>query len=304
VETPDIPLHPLMEQLRTNLTAPPAVTGFFTCVSGDRLFYRAWVPSDPQKILVGVHGMGAHSEYYVVVADEFFQDDVATFAIDLKGHGRSTGRNGDIPSFKELVDQLREFVMLLREKQGDLPIYVMGISMGGTVAINYAIRYSDDCAGVLLLAPAVQLGGKVTVGDVVKFPFYAITHAIRPWARVVNIAQRQGLGIGTRNPLRQAYDDADELRLKRVSFRYVLHVAGGIRLAHMGVDLITCPVVILQGTADKIVFPAGVREFFVKLKTADKTLIELEGAYHTLFTDGAMVEQAGWSRLRDWLKTH
>ena len=67
---------------------------------------------------------------------------------------------------------------------------------------------------------------------------------------------------------------------------------------------ITYPVLIMQGTKDELVSPEGVREFFNKLIVNDKKFIELEGAYHCLYSDPAMVDKEGWNIIRDWIIEH
>ena len=67
---------------------------------------------------------------------------------------------------------------------------------------------------------------------------------------------------------------------------------------------ITHPTLIMQGTDDKLVKPEGVKEFFNNIPIEDKELIELEGAYHSLYSDPAMDEQKGWEILRSWILRH
>lgn len=74
---------------------------------------------------------------------------------DHVGHGRSDGERALIPSFEPIVDDLRVVVQATRD---ELPLVMVGHSMGGLIATRYAQRYREDLAGLVLSGPAVGLG--------------------------------------------------------------------------------------------------------------------------------------------------
>jgi len=96
----------------------------------------------------------------------------------------------------------------------------------------------------------------------------------------------------------------DDLRIKKVSIRYLFQINSWIKKAFKNASKVNHPVIIFQGTEDKLVSPKGVKELYENLTSKDKTFIELDGAYHSLYSDSAMIEQKGWKKLKEWILKH
>ncbi len=104
--------------------------------------------------------------------------------------------------------------------------------------------------------------------------------------------------------MRLLYDSEDPFRLHKVSLRLLLEVRKLVQFVAKHAEDIRVPILIMQGTNDKLLRPLKVRAFFNRVGSPDKTILEVEGAYHALFTETAMDEKGGWARLRDWLDAH
>ncbi len=288
--------------MRSHPCAPPVQENYFQCHSGDRLFYRMWVPDAPRKIIVGIHGLGAHTEYFVLVADQLGETGAALYAPDLKHHGKSTGRKGDMENYDELVGQVHEFVSFVRAQHPGLPIFLVGISMGGGMAFNYVRRHPGECQGIVTFAPSIVVGGTISAGQILKFPYYLLIHVFARGKPVISIVKNSARG--TSNPLRLAYDAGDPFRIQKVSLRLILQMQKGVRAVAKHAGEIKIPVLIIQGTEDRLINPTSVKKFFQRLGSRDKTLVEVEGGYHALFSESAMEGKGGWARMRDWLNSH
>ena len=291
-----------MQKMRTNPVANNGLEEYFNCKSGDELFYRIWESENQEKIVIGIHGLGAHSEYFIQVADQLINRGISVYALDLKYHGKSTGKKGDIKNFKELIEQLHEFICFIHNKNEKIPIYLMGISMGGTISINYSVLYPEEINSLILFAPAVKANVKLSFTDILKIPILAILYIFIKGKPIINILERSE--SITRNPLRVEYDKTDELRLNKISIRYLLQVASWTKKCSKKESEISHPILIIQGTDDKVVSPDSVKDFFEELKIQDKKFIELKDAYHSLFSDKAMIDENGWEMLRDWILNH
>ena len=119
---------------------------------------------------------------------------------------------------------------------------------------------------------------------------------------VVNIGKRAG--VTSRNPIRLEYQDNDPYRIQVLSSRFLLQMGIWVKKAFKNAQNISHPTLIMQGTADQLVSPDGVKEFFENLTVKDKELVLLDGAYHSLYSDPAMAEQKGWDKLRNWIQKH
>jgi alpha-beta hydrolase superfamily lysophospholipase len=113
-----------------------------------------WEAEDPRRLVVLVHGYGEHIGRYAHVAEALAARGSTVVGPDHVGHGRSEGERALIADFEPVVDDLRGVVA---EARGELPVVMVGHSMGGLIAIRYAQRHGDELAGLVLSGPAVGL---------------------------------------------------------------------------------------------------------------------------------------------------
>src|SRR5215211_4098720 len=117
-------------------------------------YVRTWPIDDPARLVVLVHGYGEHIGRYEHVAAALNARGCAVVGPDHRGHGKSPGEPALVEDFEPIVEDLRAVV---QDARGDLPVVMVGHSMGGLIAIRYAQRHPEDLAGLVLSAPAVGL---------------------------------------------------------------------------------------------------------------------------------------------------
>jgi alpha-beta hydrolase superfamily lysophospholipase len=116
-----------------------------------------WDKPHPSRIVVIAHGYGEHIGRYDHVADALVRRGAAVYGPDHLGHGRSDGDRALVTDFEHIVDDVLRVVELASEEHPDLPVVLIGHSMGGLIATRYAQRHGDDLAGLVLSGPAVGL---------------------------------------------------------------------------------------------------------------------------------------------------
>ena len=122
---------------------------------GTEIFCRRWLPSaNARAVVVVVHGASEHSGRYARVAEVLRQDGEAVYALDLRGHGRtadSTGRGRIGPrGMNGVLDDVRALVERARAEVGDVPVVLVGHSMGSVVVQAYVARGADGVDGYAL----------------------------------------------------------------------------------------------------------------------------------------------------------
>jgi alpha-beta hydrolase superfamily lysophospholipase len=127
----------------------------FEARDGMTISYRRWAPSeDPSAIIVVAHGMSEHGGRYERLATELVDRGWAVYAPDHRGHGAtaaSTGVGRAGPAgVTGTVEDLLDLVALAREESGDLPVVLVGHSMGAMVAQAFAVRHGGELAGLAL----------------------------------------------------------------------------------------------------------------------------------------------------------
>ena len=79
--------------------------------------------------------------------------NILSFALELRGHGLSGGKRFTINSIDEYISDINCLVEYIKKNHQDIPIYIIGESLGGALAIKYSILNKDIISGIILLAP-------------------------------------------------------------------------------------------------------------------------------------------------------
>lgn len=126
---------------------------------GERLYVQRWRPSggEPRAVFVISHGLAEHSDCYLPFVEYFAARGAAIYAHDHRGFGRSGGRRGHVSHYERYVEDLRALVQRARGENPGLPVVLVGHSMGGTIALLFALRHASvDIA--IFSAPALIVG--------------------------------------------------------------------------------------------------------------------------------------------------
>lgn len=132
------------------------VSEHLVAADGFPLPLRHWpAPSAPQRIALGVHGFGDYGGGFETLAKALNEAGIGFYAYDQRGFG-SNPEPGIWPGADVLTDDLRDVAAILRERHPELPLYVVGKSMGGAVTIlAMTSEPPPQVDGVVLIAPAV-----------------------------------------------------------------------------------------------------------------------------------------------------
>jgi len=170
-------------------------------------------PVGPSRAhVVIVHGFQEHADQYLELAAECLAAGLGVTRFDLRGHGRSGGRRGDVEGFDAFLEDL-DRVWEAGPDQG--PRFLLGHSLGGLIALRWAQTRPERLAGLVVSAP--WLGTAFTVGPV-KRTLRALLERIAPGLPIPQSLDPADL---TRDPDRQAAHRTDRLKHQRVTARLV-----------------------------------------------------------------------------------
>ena len=120
------------------------------------LMARTWRGTgEPTHLVVIAHGYGEHIGRYERLADALVSDGAVVYAVDHVGHGKSEGERVLIEDFEDVVSDLHTLAETARRENPQLPVVLLGHSMGGLIASRYAQRYGDTLAALVLSSPVV-----------------------------------------------------------------------------------------------------------------------------------------------------
>ncbi|HET7274602.1 MAG TPA: alpha/beta hydrolase [Longimicrobiaceae bacterium] len=128
-----------------------------------RLRYQAWESDTARSAVLISHGLGEHSARYSAFAELLASCHVNVYALDHRGHGRSDGRRGHVDSFQQYLEDFERFRRtILSSLPSGIPLFLLGHSLGGLIAIRYLQEFSTHYfAGAILSAPALGISADV-----------------------------------------------------------------------------------------------------------------------------------------------
>ena len=122
-------------------------------VGGVRLYRRAWLPEgDIRGVVVLAHGLSEHSGRYEHVGGRLVGGGFAVHALDHRGHGRSEGTRA-LVEVADVVSDLDSLVEAVAATHPGVPLFLLGHSMGGLIATEYAIRHQHKLDGLMRSRP-------------------------------------------------------------------------------------------------------------------------------------------------------
>ena len=241
---------------------------------------QSWGPEGPARAaVVLVHGLIEHSGRHARTAVELVRQGFAVHAMDLRGHGRSEGRRGDVRSFDQYLLDLDVFFARVRAAEGDRPLYLMGNSMGGLIVSLWTVLRRPQIAGLILTGPLLELADEL-------YPQlrHLITAAnlVAPWLRV----PRFPFDWLAHDPKVVADFRRDPLVCQNgFTVRVAAEVRRAMREMSARAASLQDPLLILHGGDDRICGPSGSRALYAKAGSADKTLHVYDGLYHEVLDE-------------------
>ncbi|HWH12209.1 MAG TPA: lysophospholipase [Solirubrobacteraceae bacterium] len=248
---------------------------------GPEIYWRAWLPEHVPHARAGVviaHGAGEHSGRYAAVAGRLVDAGYAVYALDHQGHGRSGGPRGLIRRMDLALVDLHQLVAGATQKQGGRPPFLLGHSMGGTIATSYALRWPENLAGLILSSPLLSL-------PQVKPPLRVVVGLL------TRVAPRLGLSqvdpsLVSRDPEQVEAYEGDPLVLHgKLPARTVGELVRTTRGFAKQAGELGLPLLIMSAGADRIVAPAGAEMLYAGAGSDDKTLNVYPDLYHEIFNE-------------------
>lgn len=264
--------------VNSRLTASSAIMS-----DGYVLPIKTWPATDnPAAVVLGVHGFNDYSNAFDAAAHTFADNLITTYAIDQRGFG-ATEQHGIWAGSATLQSDLVATVNLLCEKHADLPLYLLGESMGGAVIISVAQQLERTCLqGVMLSAPAVW--GWQTMPWWQTVPLRLFAHTL-PAVKVSG----EGLDIhpSDNDEMLRALG-RDPLIIKETRIDAIYGLTDLMEVAMVNSGALKMPALILYGEHDEIIPPEAFCQMLNILPdrtTSHWRMILYPDGYHMLTRD-------------------
>ncbi len=244
-----------------------------------KLFYRACLPDKVRGHVIVIHGYAEHSGRYRHVMEYLAGRGFACYAADNRGHSRSARCLGDLESFNGVVDDLAAFRDFVTRVYGARPLFLLGHSLGGSLALCLSAPGLSGLAGAVVVAPTFVVPdfaspfliaiSSVLAALLPRLPAQAFPiDDISSDPAVVEAARRDPLYYHGKMRARTGYQ-----------------ILKGIGRVREDVKRVELPLLILHGSADRVMPLEGSRQALAAAASRDKSLIVYDGFFHEILNE-------------------
>jgi alpha-beta hydrolase superfamily lysophospholipase len=265
-----------LTELRKNFEKPYTL---IKTTDNQTLFLREWKSEAPTDVAILIfHGITAYSEPYSEISSVLKSEGYNVFGLDLRGHGRSDGNRGDMPSRERLIKDLCETIDFIKKNYPKLILF--GHSLG-VVSTLFAL---DNCGqkvdGLILLSAARQVKEgvypKQSIFTKLKILYNYLFHKDKPIIEY----KREGM---------QGLDDP------LFNFKYTLRFLRIFSPKDVEIpDKIEKPIIVGVGDHDELFAIDAVKELYDELPSKNKDFFIIKGAKHAEFPKGSFTELIKW----------
>jgi acylglycerol lipase len=274
------------------------VEGQFAGVKGLEIFWQSWQGDAPTRgVVVISHGAGEHSGRYERPALELAELGYPVYALDHRGHGRSGGRRALVDRLDNAAADLDVLVDLAGREHPDTPLFLLGHSLGATIALRYALGRQDKLDGLIL-------SGALAVIDLPPAPVRLAARALSatiPWMPALSVdpatVSRDAAEV-------EAYRTDPLVHHGKLPVRTVAEIAAATEAFHGQVGSLTLPLLLVHGSEDRLVSAQGSRMVYERASSEDKTLEIYDGLFHEVLNELPEDRARVLADIVAWLQAH
>lgn len=243
---------------------------------GLALLAQVWKPENEIKAVINlVHGMGEHSGRYANWAKRFVEKNIAVVSFDHRGHGQSEGKRGDSTSYNNFMDDIELLLQKSAEMFPGKAQFLYGHSLGGNLALNFALRRKPELNGLIATSPWLELAEPPSK---LLFGFAKVMKKILPSLSQNTNLNRKYISRDAKEVESYA---TDKYVHSKITIRMFIGVVENGLWALQNAQNLENKLLIHHGTGDKITSHKASEEFFEKVP-GNKEIKLWEGAYHEL----------------------
>jgi alpha-beta hydrolase superfamily lysophospholipase len=246
-----------------------------------QLYAQAWLPyADPGTVIVVSHGLAEHGGRYAEFAGRMVARGYGVYAIDHRGHGRSSGRRANIERFAYVVSDLGTFVGRVQRQHPDATVFLLGHSMGGAIALASALRNPGSLKGLVLSAPALA------AGEAVAAPKALVVRLLSRVAPNTGALTLPASAISRDAAVVRAYESDPLVFRGAIPARTLVELLDAMAGFPEAAPKLRLPVLVQHGTADRLVPLAATRPVYERLGNAKLRTVRLyEGLFHEAYNE-------------------
>ncbi len=259
-----------------------------------------WLPEQkPAKAaILCVHGLGLDNHAFTRFGYQMSQKGYAVYAMDVRGFGAWLTTPGQEElRLNEAINDVGSVLGLISDRHEDTPIYLLGESMGGAIALRAGAKFSKNLHGVISSVPSAERFQARKMGLTVAVHF--LNNPNKPF-RVGDMVTQQATAIPQ---VREAWHDDLKAKMEMTPKELMKFAVFMRETKQVCSKLNSLPVFFVQGLKDRLVKPKGTYELFDAVTSQDKDLFIIGSEEHLIFEtfkQSNMLLEA----LTSWMQKH
>lgn len=257
------------------------VAEFFgnTIFKGGFAMWKWETDQEAKAVIVIIHGAMEHHGRYGWLIEMWRSAGYHVVMGDLPGQGMtSRSMRGHIESFEEYLIEVKDWIQAAY--QFELPVFVIGHSMGGLVAVRLLQESHLNLAGIILSSPCLGL---------MNYPNKSVdllSYGLNKVAPSVKFPSGLSINMATRNAEVREIDSNDSLYITKVSVRWYRELINAMKHAHQELNKMPdYPLLVMQAGDDQIVDKRAVKKWFTELSLSEMHYKEWSKCYHELYNE-------------------
>lgn len=244
-----------------------------TSFDGTKLYLKKETAADNKAVIVIVHGLCEHQGRYDYFAEKLHEAGIGTYRFDHRGHGRSEGEETFYSDFNELLDDTNVVVDMAIEENPDIPVFLLGHSMGGFTVSLYGAKYPDK-----------KLRGIITSGALVKDNGKLITSVDRNLDPHTKLPNELGSGVCS---VREVVDwyGKDPYNTSTFTTGLCYSICDGLDWFADKMKDFAYPVLMMHGEKDGLVSVQDTMDFFATAASKDRQMKIYGGLFHEILNE-------------------
>ena len=263
------------------------------------LVWQSWKPPTPGGVIVIVHGLAEHGGRYRETAEFLADNGWAVYACDLRAHGLSpnppkAGRV-HVDRFTDYFRDVEAMTGLARGEYPELPLFILGHSMGGLISIRYVLERPEGLAGAIISSPALGTHPAFKPPAFLRI-LVRVLSFLAPRVRVDSELDTDAI---SRDPdVVKAYRE-DPLISEKISARWYSEILRSMKKAHQAAGSLRVPMLLMQSGEDRLVDPAAPGRWAEAAPPALVERVTWDGLYHEMLNEPE--KDRVRARILEWL---
>ena len=252
-----------------------------------------------KKVLFILHGYGEHSGRYSHFPKYLGSEFDRFYAMDLRGHGRSSGIRGHASDFQTLIDDVYLVIQEVMKKESEAKFAFCCHSFGGLIGLALLFqgfqRKDRPLPFQFAIVSAPQLEIAVKVPKILETIASVLNKSLFKIQLTSNIDYRE-LSHDPANNL--AYRQ-DKLVHAKITPRMFFSMQEGMNWVKSQHGDLPCPLLLIVPGKDKIVSAEAEKIFFRQLNYSKKDIIEYPDFYHESFNE--LERDKVFNDIKNWI---